>query len=66
MVRNHDGTAGFYLYLQEYPAGEQRNFSDARGLVINDYQLVLEKKWLDQLRKKYPVKVNETVLKSMF
>jgi len=66
MVRNNDGTAGFYLYLQEYPAGEQRNFSDARGLVINDYQLVLEKKWLDQLRKKYPVKVNETVLKSMF
>ena len=54
------------MYLQEYPAGEQRNFSDARGLVINDYQLVLEKKWLDQLRKKYPVKVNETVLKSMF
>lgn len=66
MVRNSDGTAGFYVYLSEYPAGEQRNFADARGLVINDYQMVLEKKWLDQLRKKYPVKVNDAVLKSMF
>lgn len=42
-----------------------RNFEDARGMVINDYQQVLEKKWLDQLKKKYPVKINEAVFKSM-
>ncbi|MBL3654852.1 peptidylprolyl isomerase [Fulvivirga sediminis] len=30
-----------------------------KGMVISDYQNYLEKQWVDQLREKYPVKVNE-------
>ncbi len=41
-----------------------RNFEDAKGFVINDYQSFLEDKWIINLKKKYPVKVNETVLKT--
>ena len=37
----------------------------AKGIVINEYQTVLEKKWLDELRKKYPVKVNNAVVESV-
>ena len=48
-----------------YEPNQQRNFEDARGLVINDYQIVLEKEWLQELRKKYQVKVNEAVLKTI-
>jgi len=38
------------------------SFEQARGLVTSDYQNYLEKVWVQQLRKKYPVQVNEKVL----
>ncbi len=59
---NSDGTAGFMKYLKFYNDGEQRSFEDARGMVINDYQGVVEKKWLAELQKKYPVKINQQLL----
>lgn len=37
--------------------------SDMRGAVTNDYQDELLSRWLEQLRKTYPVKVNKKVLK---
>jgi len=40
-------------------------FEQARGLVASDYQDYLEKEWVQQLRKKYPVKVNEKVLNKL-
>jgi peptidyl-prolyl cis-trans isomerase SurA len=60
-VSTTDGTAGFIKILQLHPANEQRTFEEARGLVINDYQNVLEEKWIAELKKKYPVKVDEGV-----
>ena len=38
---------------------------DVRGQVVTDYQAALEKEWLEQLRAKYPLKVNEKVLKKV-
>lgn len=40
-------------------------FDQARGLVASDYQDVLEKQWVQQLRKQYPVKVNQKVLQKL-
>jgi len=40
---------------------ETRSFDDARGFVTNDYQQVLEQKWLAALKKKYPVVINQAV-----
>lgn len=65
VIKNSDGTATFVKYIKIYPADQQRSFEEARGLVINDYQTVLEKKWLESLRKKYPVKINEAVVREM-
>lgn len=65
VIRNTDGTATFFQYLNGYGPNEQKGFDDARGLVINDYQMVLEQKWLDELKKKYPVKVNDAVFATM-
>lgn len=65
IVKNPDGTSTFIKYLKRYDADMQRTFEEARGLVINDYQNVLEQKWLDALKKKYPIKVNEAVVKTL-
>jgi peptidyl-prolyl cis-trans isomerase SurA len=40
------------------PAGDM-SFEEARPAVISDYQNFLEKGWVDQLKKKYAVKINE-------
>lgn len=60
-VNQADGTAGFLKIISIYSGGEQRSFEEARGLVINDYQTVLEEKWINELKKKYLVKVDEAV-----
>jgi peptidyl-prolyl cis-trans isomerase SurA len=62
---NQDGTATFMQYLDFHAKGELRSFEQAKGIAINEYQAVLEKKWLDELRKKYPVKVNNAVVESV-
>jgi peptidyl-prolyl cis-trans isomerase SurA len=63
-VKNEaDGTFTFNYIIKVYRDNEQRNFDDARGMVISDYQQVLEDKWLAQLKKKYPVKINTAVIK---
>ncbi len=38
------------------------DYTDVRGLVTADYQELLEKAWVDELRKKYTVVVNKDVL----
>ena len=41
---------------------EQKSFNEAKGKVISDYQNYKEEKWLNDLKAKYVVKVNEDVL----
>ena len=65
VVNESDGTAGFVHILKLHPANEQRTFEEARGLVINDYQNILEEKWIEELKKKYPVKVDEKGFQSL-
>ncbi len=36
-----------------------------KGLVTSDYQDVLEKRWIEELHKKYPVTINQAVLKKV-
>ncbi len=65
ITKNTDGSASFVKYVKLYDANMQRSFAEARGLVINDYQNVLEQQWVGELKKKYPVKVNEVLFKEM-
>ena len=62
VINSVDGTAVFSMIIKMYPENQQRNFEDARGLVINDYQNFLEKRWIEELKRKYPVKVDQKVL----
>ena len=42
-----------------------QEYMDVRGQVTNDYQDLLEKQWIEALREKYPVIINEEVLESL-
>jgi peptidyl-prolyl cis-trans isomerase SurA len=65
ITTNADGTASFVQYKKFYPANIIRSFSEARGLVINDYQTILENKWLEELKKRNPVKYNEALISTL-
>jgi peptidyl-prolyl cis-trans isomerase SurA len=54
-----DGTQTFAYIVNVYPNTSPRSYSEARGLVMNDYQRALEDKWIATLQKKYPVVVNK-------
>lgn len=60
-----DGSASFVKVLHIFDGNMQRSFEEARGLVINDYQTILEDQWIAQLKKKYPIVINEAVFRSL-
>lgn len=65
-VKNaNEGTYTFNYIVKVYRESALRTFDDCRGMVISDYQQVLEDKWLVELKKKYIVAVNEAVFKSI-
>jgi len=60
-----DGNASFVKLVHHYNANLQRSFDEAKGMVINDYQNILEEKWIEELKVKYPVKINDAVFQSL-
>ena len=44
---------------------QHKKLSEIRGQVISDYQEHLEKEWVESLKNKYTVKLNEKVLESL-
>ena len=61
----NDNTVSFAYLIKVYHEREPRNYNEARGYVINDYQVFLEDEWIAELKKKYPVKINQAVLDSL-
>ena len=50
----------YYLaWLKDILPPGPMSFEEARPAIISDYQAYLENMWLEQLKTKYPVKVNE-------
>ena len=47
--------------LKKYP----EDYTDVRQKVVADYQNELERRWIEALRHRYPVQVNEEVLKTV-
>lgn len=41
---------------------EPKSYQDAKGMVTADYQAYLEKEWLKELKAKYPVTIDKSVL----
>jgi peptidyl-prolyl cis-trans isomerase SurA len=49
----------------EVKEGGIKTLDEARGMYISDYQSMIEKEWVDQLRKKYKITINESLLKKV-
>lgn len=62
---DNDGSYSFVYITAVFTSPAQRSLEDAKGMVTNDYQQVLEEKWLAALKKQYPVKINELVWKTV-
>lgn len=63
-ILNADGTITFVKINKIVPP-TPKTLDEARGYVISAYQDQLEKQWIEELHKKYPVVVNEKVFNSM-
>jgi peptidyl-prolyl cis-trans isomerase SurA len=54
-----------FVFVKEIVQPEPKSLKEAKGYVVSDYQEYLEKKWLADLRNKYPIVVNQQVFKSL-
>ena len=58
---------GFYVVvnIKEVIEPNLKEFDEVRGTVISDFQTEIEKKWMQSLRDKYEVKINNKSLKKL-
>ncbi|MBP7822061.1 MAG: peptidylprolyl isomerase [Saprospiraceae bacterium] len=63
-VNKKDSTITF-MKVEKVVPPTPKTLSESRGYVVADYQDYLEKKWIEELRKMYTLKINENVLKSI-
>jgi len=63
-IINSDGSISLVQVTGKFDP-ESKTFEEAKGYIVSAYQEYLEKQWIDSLYKKYPVKVNQVVFKSL-
>ncbi len=51
--------------IKEVIPPQQKELKEARGLVTADYQNYLEKQWIEELKQKYSVSINQEVLNAL-
>lgn len=64
IVQDKDDRFGFAV-IKSLVAPEPKSLSEARGLITADYQNFLEKEWIQELKAKYKVTINNDVLSTI-
>jgi peptidyl-prolyl cis-trans isomerase SurA len=64
-TNKEDNTTSFSYIVRRHKNPQQKTFAEAKGMIINDYQVELESAWVKELKKKYPVVINEKVLNEL-
>lgn len=64
MKKNADNSYTF-VKVHSITESDIKELHEARGYYVSDYQNFLEKEWIRNLRAKYPIVVNEPVVKSI-
>ena len=63
-IYNHNDAYHVVLINKVIPSAIQ-SLEEARGKVVNDYQNQIETNWLQELKSRFPVEINEKVLKKV-
>ncbi|HSG67780.1 MAG TPA: peptidylprolyl isomerase, partial [Bacteroidales bacterium] len=63
--RSHNEQSVIFGVVHGVRAPEPKTLDEARGLITSDYQNYLEKQWVAELKKKYPVTVNEEIFEDI-
>ncbi len=63
-VTNPDSSITF-VHIRKVIPPTPKSLEEARGFIVSDYQEHLEKEWIADLRKKYPVNVNQGVFTTL-
>lgn len=53
------------ITIKEFLPALPKPLVEVQGYIVADYQDELEKQWISSLKKKYPVKVNDDILKKL-
>jgi peptidyl-prolyl cis-trans isomerase SurA len=61
-TNDSDGTYSFSYVTKVNQDPSIMSFEEARLQVVNDYQQMLEEKWINDLKKIYPISINQAVL----
>lgn len=56
----------FIVNIKEIIPSQPKKITEARGVITADYQNYLEKKWIADLRAKYPVLLNQEIKSTLF
>ncbi len=54
-----------FVRVREVLPPQPKTLNETRGLVTSDYQNYLEKRWLKELKEKYPVEINQKVFDNL-
>ncbi len=58
-------TPQYFIIVHDKLAPATKALEECRGKVISDYQKVLEDKWVKELRAKYPIVIDEALVKEL-
>jgi peptidyl-prolyl cis-trans isomerase SurA len=56
----------YYVLIENILPGRTKTFGESRADLITDYQEYLEKSWIKDLEKSFPVKVNKKSLREIY
>lgn len=63
-IYEHNESFHVYVIDEVMPSG-QKTFKEARGSIVNDFQNKFEKDWLQDLRNRFNVTINEKVFEEL-
>jgi len=64
-VFQKDNNDGAIVLIEHILPTGQKSFKEATGIVIADYQDLLQKQWVSKLKKEYPIHINQKVLEEL-